>query len=80
MFLSETRSKLICGSGMSCPGIPRFIGNDLAWFHDVDASGFVLTAGTVERWHDLSPEWPAIGSPVAMANRSGPATLRVAAW
>ena len=33
---------------------PRFIGNDLAWFHDVDASGFVLSAGAVEQWHDLS--------------------------
>ena len=33
---------------------PHFIGNDLAWFHDVDASGFVLSAGAVEQWHDLS--------------------------
>ena len=33
---------------------PRFIGKDLAWFHDVDASGFVLSAGTVEQWDDLS--------------------------
>lgn len=34
---------------------PRFLGNDLAWFHDIDASGFVLNAGAVEQWHDLSP-------------------------
>ena len=33
---------------------PYFIGTDLAWFHDVDASGFVLSAGAVEQWHDLS--------------------------
>ena len=33
---------------------PRFIGDDLAWFHDVDASGFVLTGGLVDRWSDLT--------------------------
>ena len=33
---------------------PRFIGNDLAWFHDVDVSGFVLDDGLVEQWEDLS--------------------------
>ena len=34
---------------------PRFLGNDLAWLHDVDASGFSLSAGAVEQWDDLSP-------------------------
>ena len=33
---------------------PRFIGDDLAWFHDVDASGFVLTGGLVDQWTDLT--------------------------
>jgi len=33
---------------------PRFIGDDLAWFHDVDASGFVLTSGLVDQWNDLT--------------------------
>jgi hypothetical protein len=33
---------------------PRFIGDDLAWFHDVDASGFVLTGGLVDQWDDLT--------------------------
>jgi hypothetical protein len=33
---------------------PRFIGKDLAWFHDVDASAFVLTGDQVDQWTDLS--------------------------
>jgi hypothetical protein len=33
---------------------PRFIGKDLAWFHDVDASGFVLSGEDVDQWSDLS--------------------------
>jgi hypothetical protein len=33
---------------------PRFIGDDLAWFHDVDASGFALTSGMVDQWNDLT--------------------------
>ncbi|HEX6114101.1 MAG TPA: hypothetical protein VFZ10_17510 [Geminicoccaceae bacterium] len=33
---------------------PRFIGNDLAWFHDVAASGFALTGDAVDQWNDLS--------------------------
>jgi hypothetical protein len=33
---------------------PRFIGKDLAWFHDVDASGFILTGDQVDQWSDLS--------------------------
>lgn len=33
---------------------PRFIGKDLAWFHDVDASAFVLSGDAVDQWSDLS--------------------------
>ena len=33
---------------------PRFIGKDLAWFHDVDASAFVLSGEEVDQWSDLS--------------------------
>lgn len=33
---------------------PRFVGDDLAWFHDVDASGFVLSSGLVDQWNDLT--------------------------
>jgi hypothetical protein len=33
---------------------PSFIGKDLAWFHDVDASPFVLSGSEVEQWSDLS--------------------------
>lgn len=34
---------------------PRFIGNELAWFHDADASDFVLTGDQVDEWLDLTP-------------------------
>lgn len=33
---------------------PRFIGKDLAWFHDVDVSPFVLSGDQVDQWGDLS--------------------------
>jgi len=33
---------------------PRFLGNDLGWFHDVDESDFVLSSGLVDQWSDLS--------------------------
>jgi hypothetical protein len=33
---------------------PRFIGKDLAWFHDVEASAFVLSGEDVDQWSDLS--------------------------
>lgn len=33
---------------------PHFIGKDLAWFHDVDTSTFVLSGSQVDRWDDLS--------------------------
>jgi hypothetical protein len=33
---------------------PRFIGKDLAWFHDADLSAFALSGGQVDQWSDLS--------------------------
>ena len=33
---------------------PRFIGKDLAWLHDVDASAFILSGDQVDQWSDLS--------------------------
>ena len=33
---------------------PQFLGKDLAWFHDADASGFTLNGGQVAQWNDLS--------------------------
>ncbi len=44
---------------------PRFIGNDLAWFHDVDDSSFVLSGGLVDQWQDLTSNgrhWTQSGS------------------
>jgi hypothetical protein len=33
---------------------PRFIGKELAWFHDADASSFTLSGSQVDQWSDLS--------------------------
>jgi hypothetical protein len=33
---------------------PQFLGKDLAWFHDVDASGFSLDGSRIAQWDDLS--------------------------
>jgi hypothetical protein len=33
---------------------PQFLGKDLAWFHDADASGFTLSGSQVAQWDDLS--------------------------
>jgi hypothetical protein len=33
---------------------PNFIGKELAWFHDADASGFALSGDQVDQWTDLS--------------------------
>jgi hypothetical protein len=33
---------------------PHFIGNELAWFHDADASSFTLDGSQVDQWSDLS--------------------------
>jgi hypothetical protein len=44
---------------------PWFIGDDLAWFHDVDASEFALSGGLVDQWDDLTGKgrhWAQSGS------------------
>jgi hypothetical protein len=33
---------------------PNFIGKELAWFHDADASSFTLSGSQVDQWSDLS--------------------------
>jgi hypothetical protein len=33
---------------------PQFLGKDLAWFHDADASGFTLSGSQIAQWNDLS--------------------------
>ena len=33
---------------------PNFIGKELAWFHDADASSFALSGSQVDQWSDLS--------------------------
>jgi hypothetical protein len=55
---------------------PRFLGHDLAWFHDVDASGFVLSGGLVNQWSDLSSygrHWvqSSVGQPLRAIDGSG---------
>ncbi len=55
---------------------PRFLGEDLAWFHDVDASDFVLSGGLVDQWADLSSHgrhWlqSAVGRPLKTTDGSG---------
>jgi hypothetical protein len=53
---------------------PRFIGNDLAWFHDVDASSFGLSGGLVEQWGDLTTNgrhWIAAGGGKPLKSTDG---------
>ncbi len=55
---------------------PRFLGNDLAWFHDVDASDLVLSGGLVDQWSDLSSHgrhWlqSTVGRPLKTTDGSG---------
>ncbi len=55
---------------------PRFLGNDLAWFHDVDASSFVLDGNLVNQWSDLSSHgrhWlqSTVGRPLKTTDDSG---------
>jgi hypothetical protein len=33
---------------------PYYLGKDLAWFHDADASSFTLSGSQVDQWSDLS--------------------------
>jgi hypothetical protein len=60
---------------------PRFIGKDLAWFHDVDASSFVLDGGLVDQWTDLTSNgrhWTQTGSlrPLRTADGNGRSVVR----
>jgi hypothetical protein len=60
---------------------PRFIGDDLAWFHDVDASSFVLTGGLVDQWTDLtkySRHWiqSSAGRPLKTIDEEGRDVVR----
>jgi hypothetical protein len=44
---------------------PNFIGKELAWFHDADASSFALNGSQVDQWSDLSGNgrhWTATGA------------------
>lgn len=60
---------------------PRFIGKDLAWFHDVDASPFVLSGADVDQWSDLSGNarhWAPTGTdtPIKTTDSDGRAIVR----
>ena len=60
---------------------PRFIGKDLAWFHDVDLSAFVLSGDQVDQWSDLSGNgrhWAQTGTdrPVRTADDDGRDVVR----
>ncbi|HSA82274.1 MAG TPA: hypothetical protein VLE23_15770 [Geminicoccaceae bacterium] len=60
---------------------PRFIGDDLAWFHDADASGFALTSGLVDQWNDLTKygrHWiqSGAGRPLKTTDGEGRAVVR----
>ena len=60
---------------------PHFIGKDLAWFHDVDASAFVLNGSEVEQWGDLSSNgrsWALTGTdrPIKTTDGDGRAIVR----
>ena len=41
---------------------PRFLGKDLAWFHDVNASEFVLSGGLVDQWSRSEQPWPTLAA------------------
>src|SRR5919106_1478023 len=60
---------------------PHFIGKDLAWFHDVDASAFVLNGSEVEQWSDLSGngrDWVLTGTdrPIKATDGDGRAIVQ----
>ena len=55
---------------------PRFLGKDLAWFHDANVSDFVLSGGQVNQWSDLSSHarhWlqSTVGRPLKTMDGSG---------
>jgi hypothetical protein len=60
---------------------PRFIGKDLAWFHDVDDSSFVLSSGFVDQWQDTTSNgrhWIQGGSarPIKSTDGDGRSVVR----
>ncbi len=60
---------------------PRFIGKDLAWFHDTDSSGFVLDGDLVDQWQDLTSNgryWIQAGSrrPLRTTDGDGRSVVR----
>jgi hypothetical protein len=60
---------------------PRFIGKDLAWFHDADASAFILSGDQVDQWSDLSGKarhWSSTSTdrPVKTTDGSGRSVVR----
>jgi hypothetical protein len=60
---------------------PRFIGDELAWFHDVAASGFALTGDAVDQWNDLSKNgrhWVQSGAsrPLKTSDEAGREVVR----
>jgi hypothetical protein len=60
---------------------PRLIGKDLAWFHDVDASAFILSGAEVDQWSDLSGKarhWAPTGTdrPIKATDGDGRAVVR----
>ena len=60
---------------------PRFIGADLAWLHDVAASGFALTGDAVDQWNDLSKNgrhWvqSGAGRPLKTSDEAGREVVR----
>jgi hypothetical protein len=60
---------------------PRFVGKDLAWFHDVDTSGFVLDGALVDQWQDITSNgrhWiqTDFGRPLRTTNGDGRNVVR----
>jgi hypothetical protein len=60
---------------------PRFIGKDLAWLHDVDASAFLLSGDQVDQWSDLSGKgrhWSPTGTdrPIKTTDGEGRSIVR----
>jgi hypothetical protein len=60
---------------------PRFIGKDLAWFHDAVDSSFVLSSGLVDQWQDITSNgrhWTQSGSgrPLRATDGDGRSVVR----
>jgi hypothetical protein len=60
---------------------PRFIGDDLAWFHDAEISDLVLSGNLVDQWSDLSSHgrhWlqSTVGRPLKTTDAGGRSVVR----